>query len=347
MYPAGALMSAHPTTLAPTIPDTATVVTDCGFGFTRFEIQEASYGATGDPAWVTHISVLGWPQPLISYSSGSFRRPTPSASTKILAERCEALEAEISPASEIRFDWNGALFNVTTYLLPLLAAAAWIPSIAPSLLSRNRTPMTCVAAAWIVGLILPEWGLLTATRGGPGYPGLLHVESHTNPEEFGTPEGAALFTSTSGHSGRYLANERTNLTVTLRSQWLIWQDDNEGLGTFPRHGVILTAGWPLRAFVTGDGTSNILPAGDVSQLRARWLPWLTNVILLAVPIACLLAGPEWLTRITRKARGRCPDCGYPRLGTRTCSECGRDPGAAQAKSARVQGPPRSRGGPFR
>lgn len=305
----------------PEIPSRAQVLADCGVGFTRLEIRWKRGEATDLPVSRCFMTMLGWPQPLFSSGSEALGRyGAIDLPGWTLAD--DALDRSVAtPALRTTMNWSGLLFDIVTFSLPLLATAVWIPRLGGSLVARTKWTVTIATAAWILGLILPELGLISMWLSGRGYFALTQTASYSTPEEFGVRETIQLFTPTSDSPEYYQGFDASNFAVSWRCQDLLILSSDGASAAVKRRGQIMTAGWPFRAFVAGDSTSTLLPTGDLSHLRVHWLRWLMNVFVLAAMLAMFFI-PMWVRRQMRQTRGQCLACGYP-LGSRAvCSECG-------------------------
>ncbi|MHC5001917.1 MAG: hypothetical protein ACYTJ0_02230 [Planctomycetota bacterium] len=125
------------------------------------------------------------------------------------------------------------------------------------------------------------------------------------------------------------------------------REDGWSVGSRPAW--LLDAGWPWRAMrcsgrqgdVAPAGSRAVAIAGDALVVRAagrrihlplvpRPVPLIANALVYS---AIFVGGPWVLAGMrsrARRARGRCPSCGYPiaRSGSTTCPECGRADRAA-------------------
>ena len=302
----------------PEIPSRAQVLADCGVGFTRLEIRWKRGEATDLPVSRCFMTTLGWPQPLFSSGFEALGRyGAIDLPGWTLAD--DALDRLVAtPAPRTTMNWSGFLFDIVTFSLPLLATAVWIPRLGGSLAARTKWTVNIATAAWILGLILPELGLISS---GPGYPALTRTASYSTPEEFGVRETIQLFTPSTDSSSRYQGFEASNFAVSWRCQNLLIVSSDGASAAVQRRGEIMTAGWPFRAFVAGDSTSTLLPIGDLSHLRVHWLRWLMNFAVLAAMLATAFI-PNWVRRRMRRMRGQCLVCGYPLGSGAVCPECG-------------------------
>lgn len=62
-------------------------------------------------------------------------------------------------------------------------------------------------------------------------------------------------------------------------------------------------------------------------IMPRWLPFLSDTLVFAAPVALLWLGVPAARRWRRRRRGLCPTCGYEVRGLATCPECGSIKGA--------------------
>jgi hypothetical protein len=99
--------------------------------------------------------------------------------------------------------------------------------------------------------------------------------------------------------------------------------------------VVITAGWPLRAFRCSgmsDGSTEVW-SGVLKlswpfsmhrvPLRPLWPGFAINTAIYAAILWMLFAAPGMIRHRRRIKRGLCPACGYPVGESAVCTECGK------------------------
>lgn len=325
IYSAGDLWPGYRLAWPAKNPANARVLAATGVGITYLEIRWPSPDSNGVQQLRCFETYLGWPQAFVSTGwdvvglRGAIQLegwvlPDGATVPKNLAPRTTVL-------------WSGVAFDLLTFGLPLLAAATWSRRLAGSDCRRARFAATLAALGWLVGLGIPECGLMLANVGGIGYPGLVRTKQYATPSECGPAEIVEAFTPAGNSTEQYWGFEATNLAVTWRRQDLILLDNGGRYVSLLRRGETMTAGWPLPAFAVGDSASAILQIEDISQLRVQWDRWAVNVAVL-VCVGSIWLIPSAVRRRVRRTRGQCPECGYPLVSPASCPECGPKGGTA-------------------
>jgi len=303
------------------VPDDAQVLACSGVGYTGFEVRWKSGEAADSRISRFFVTSLGWPQPVLSTGSESIGRYSAVDLPGWTLANDELVRASPSPGPTTTVNWPGVLFNSVTFGLPLLAIAVWFPRLVRAVGSKSRWMITVAAVAWTLALVLPEWVLVSARASGPGYPALTRRTAYSKPEDFFV-QGFDLFTPADDSSERFQGFEATDFAVTYRCQSLLRLNSDGNSASVLRRGEVMSAGWPFRAFVAGDATTQLVPASDLSQFEVRWLSWFVNVALFGLALAVFFA-PAGVRRMRRHLRGQCLGCGYPLGGGSICPECGR------------------------